>query len=180
MQGDLLGMHTKTIGTSYGAAAKITVIISELKSWNVPTGNLKSFDSIIDDLSDQAKIYDQVKTNEMKLGQAGIDAFNNANYIWAIRFLLRARTIQTSRVWSVDYPYLAAAFFLMGRTADGNKTLQEMVSEAQRPNVFLSHPPPLGMAIDNCGRVRPKLSPDDAKSLDAALEKLVQIKQAAR
>jgi hypothetical protein len=43
-----------------------------------------------------------------------------------------------------------------------------------------SIPPPLGMAIDNLGRVRPKLSPDDAKSLDAASEKLVQIKQAAR
>jgi hypothetical protein len=60
-------------------------------------------------------------------------------------------------------------------TADGNKTLQEMVAEAQRPNVFLSHPPPLGMAIDNRGRVRRNLSPEDAKSLGAALENLVQI-----
>jgi hypothetical protein len=173
-------MHTKTNGPSYGAAAKITVIISQLKSWNVPAENLKPFDIVINDLSDEAKIYDQVKANEIKLGQAGIDAFNSGNYIWAIRFLLRARAIQTSRVWSVNYPYLAGAFFLMGRTEDGNSTLQEMVTEAQRPNVFLSHPPPLGMAIDNCGRVRPKLSPDDAKSLDASLEKLVQIKQAAR
>ena len=179
LEGNLIGMHTGTVGTSYALALKITVILSALNGWNVPSQNLKPVDSPLNDLSDQTRIYDQIKTNEIQLARAGVDAFNSGKFDWAIRFFLGARAVQTSRVWSADYPYLAGAFFAIGRTADAQKALDEMVAETQRQNVFLSHPTAMGILLDNCGRVRPKLRPEDRVPFDKAVEQLVEIKSKA-
>ena len=122
----------------------------------------------------------EVRPRKRQLGQAGNDAFNAGSYAWTIRFPLRARAIQTARVWSSNYPYLAGAFFLIGQTENANRALQEMVIEAHKSNVYPSHGPPLGMAIANCDRVRPKLSPEDREVFDKAVEKLVQAKQSTQ
>jgi len=117
-------------------------------------------DSSQDNIKPGSSDYDegvlkQYAGDEGMLAKLGEKAFARQDYTWTIRFLEQARTVQSSKVWERDYPYLAAAYLLAnGDRARFESTLQEMLAEMRLNNSYLHFAAPIGMALRNLSDVR--------------------------
>lgn len=125
--------------------------------------------------------YDKVfneHQNEPDLAKLGVQAFANGDYLWAIRFLEEAQTIQSSKVWEQDFPYLAAARLLANKDHRAFEcTLQEMLAAMRQPG-FLHHSATIGFAISNLSEVRHYVDSDAQKYIDhEVLPAAIKIKQ---
>jgi hypothetical protein len=73
---------------------------NDLPPLTTPTSNI-NYDSI----------FNVVNTNELSLARYGETAYKNNDYNNAIRFLERARNVESSKVWEQSLPYLIAAYW---------------------------------------------------------------------
>jgi len=112
-------------------------------------------------------LFMRVRTDELKLSTAARKYFDQGNYKAAIRFYSQARQIETSKVWQVDYPFLAGSYFFLNDEADFRETLNEMMSKVtSRRAGFLGFKTPLGFLLQNLGALRSKLPEDQWPLID--------------
>jgi hypothetical protein len=89
------------------------------------------------------------------LATLGREAFAHKQYGWTIKFLEQAKSVQSSKAWEQDYPYLAAAYFLAnGDRGKFESELQEMLAEMRLNNSYLHHSATIGFALQNLTDVR--------------------------
>jgi hypothetical protein len=125
---------------------------------------------------DWPAVWQQARTSELASAHQGEVAFNFGRYDWAVRFLEQAKAIQSSGVWKSDYPFLAGSYFLSGKAEQGRSTLQDMLADVRQRTGYLSHSVPLRVLVTNLGKAREKLSPDQQRELDPAIDEVTRIK----
>jgi hypothetical protein len=93
--------------------------------------------------------------DEQMLATLGREAFAHKQYGWTIKFLEQAKSVQSSKAWEQDYPYLAAAYFLAnGDRGKFESELQEMLAEMRLNNSYLHNSATIGFALQNLTDVR--------------------------
>jgi hypothetical protein len=124
-------------------------------------------------------LFMQYQGDEATLAKLGEEAFSRLDYAWTIKFLEQAKTVQGSKVWERDFPYLAAAYLLGNGDRDKfQATLQDMLAEMRLNNSFLHHGPPIAMALQNLSNIRPYLDKEAQAYIDKQIvPEAIRIKQ---
>jgi hypothetical protein len=175
--GHLIGMHTAS-SQGYGIALKMSEVVPQLEAWRVPTNNIVSGYAVNTDNPEpdwEALSKEKLLTaNELELGGIGATAFDCGKFQWSLKFLERAKEIQKSKVWQINYPFYAADLIILGKPQEGQNALQEMVSEMSKQYVFLSHGPPIAQVIGNLEKAKLKVPAQYRAWFDAAIQQSKQ------
>jgi hypothetical protein len=115
----------------------------------------------------QCDSFREFQGDEAALATLGEKSFSQQLYPCTIIYLEQAKRVRSSGVWERDYPLLAASYLLARKDSNLFKvTLLEMLAEMRRPNAFLHHGPPIGMALTNLTSVRFYLDSDAKNYID--------------
>jgi hypothetical protein len=124
-------------------------------------------------------LFMQYQGDEAMLTRLGEEAFSRLDYAWTIKFLEQARTVQSSKAWERDFPYLAAAYLLGNGDRDRFQSeLQSMLAEMRLNNSFLHHSAPIGMTLQNLSNVRQYVDKSAQEYIDNQIvPEAIKIKQ---
>jgi hypothetical protein len=112
-------------------------------------------------------MFENYKDNESALANLGEDAFLKGNYAWTIKYLERARVVQSSQVWMDKYPYLAAAYLLGNNDqVKFRATLDDMVRDMSIPNTYLHNPGPIAFTLPKLITIRRLVPEADRNEVD--------------
>jgi hypothetical protein len=122
-------------------------------------------------------LYTVFSGSELKLSDYGKMAYENENYLAAIKFLERAHAVESSNVWESNIPYLIASYWKENKIRDADEAIAYMYKKATFGPGYLNHSTTIGFLIQNWGYIRNTVAANYQVKIDLIVDKLVAIKK---
>lgn len=143
--------------------------------------NLENVDLTIDLLTGRKTIstnqldslYNSISEKENELSKYGEIAFKNSYYGICIKFLMRAKIVQSSGVWQSSYPYLIASLFIKNNPIEAKAMIKEMKSSLGT-GYLSKNRPPIGFLISGFGEVKQKVPSKYLNDIVNIIEEIIE------